>query len=88
MMLKAKLGFNVESIPYPRFSRYMGTYMLAIDEKDAHKVVDIAAKHDCPVMRIGRTNDDLRMTLGKKVLVSKARMNQIMIASSYKKHYK
>lgn len=85
MMLKARTGFKITSIPYPSYGRYMGNYMTCLDEKDVDKVVEIASKYGCPVSPMGEVTDTLEITLGRKKLVNKRKMTQLIRSFPFKK---
>ena len=84
MMIKAKKGFEITSIPYPRFSRYLGTYLVAISKKDTEKLMDVCAKHSCFVVPIGKVTAETSIKLGGKTLVKKQQMQKIIRESPYK----
>ena len=42
MIIKAKKGDEIKSLLYPRATRYLGTYILAVPEGEYKKVEDNA----------------------------------------------
>ncbi|MFH1721697.1 MAG: AIR synthase related protein [Candidatus Altiarchaeota archaeon] len=85
MLVKSKKGAVVTSIPYPRLSRYMGSYILSVPKREIPKIVDIAAKHRCPVVEMGNVKDELNIKLGGKVVVTKKKMNDLIRKTPYRK---
>jgi selenophosphate synthetase-related protein len=85
MMVKSQTGFEITSIPYPSFGRYMGNYMTCIDEKNMSKVLDIASKYGCPVTPMGHVTEKKEITLGKKKLVNQKKMIELIRKTPFKK---
>ena len=85
MLVKSQRGIKVTSIPYPRITRYMGTYMISVGKVDVEKVVAVAAKHKCPVVEVGVVEKEPQMKLGGKTVVSKAKMRELIRKTPFKK---
>ncbi|MFH0860926.1 MAG: AIR synthase related protein [Candidatus Altiarchaeota archaeon] len=78
MLVKSKKGVKITSIPYPRFTRYMGTYLISVPANDVDNIISIASKNKCPVVEIGTILKEPKMLIGRKVVVSKQRMQQMI----------
>lgn len=78
MLVKSRCGIKITSVPYPRFTRYMGNYMLSVSDSEVDKIVSIAAKHKCRLVEIGQVIKEPKIQLGKKVIVSKKKMQQMI----------
>jgi selenophosphate synthetase-related protein len=85
MLLKTKKGFKIESVPYRSFTRYLGTYLLAVSEKDVGKASSIASKHGCPIFRVGKVTAKKEILLGDEVLINEAKMSQMIADNPFKK---
>lgn len=85
MMVKAQTGFRITSIPYPSFGRYMGNYLTCIDEKDLDEVVEIASRHGCPVSPVGEVTDTKEIVMGRRKLVGRKKMLQLIRQTPFKK---
>jgi len=85
MMLKSKRGFKIVSIPFPSFSRYLGTYMISVSKNDKEKVISIAAKHSCPAIEMGQVTKKLSITLGDQELISEKKMQDLIRTNPFKK---
>lgn len=87
MLIKARLGCQINSIPYPRLTRYMGSYLVMVPESEVKRVVDIAVKHKCPVIEIGFTTKELGINIGGESVVSGEKMRELIEKFPYKKPY-
>jgi selenophosphate synthetase-related protein len=85
MMLKAKRGFKITSVPYPSFGRYLGTYLVSVSKKDEEKVLSIASRHNCSVVPIGEVTKGLSVSLGGEELISAKRMERLIRENPFKK---
>jgi len=85
MLIKSKKGFTIGSIPYPRITRYMGTYLLAVPRKEVKRIVEISAKHKCPVVDMGKVEKELRISIGDEVVVDQKKMHELIRGFPYKK---
>lgn len=84
MISKSRLGVDVKSIPNPRLTRYMGTYLIAVDEKDVDKVLRVASKHKCPVVEVGVVAENPVVKLAGKTVVNKKRMRDLSKSLPYR----
>jgi len=87
MMVKARLGASITSIPYPRLTRYMGTYLVMIPESEVEKVIKIAVAHKCPFVNVGIVTNDLKIKIGKETVVEKKKMQELIRKMPFKKPY-
>ncbi len=78
VLVKSKVGVRITSIPYSRISRYMGTYLLAVPETEISKIVEISAKHKCPVIEVGVVTEEKQITIGDKVFVDEEKMQELI----------
>ncbi|MFH1788699.1 MAG: AIR synthase-related protein [Candidatus Altiarchaeota archaeon] len=85
MLVKSRKGARITSIPYPRITRYMGTYMISVPKKSADDIVSVAAKHKCPVVEVGVVTGELKMVFGRKTVVSEKKMNSLIRNMPYRK---
>ncbi|MFC2154340.1 AIR synthase-related protein [Candidatus Altiarchaeota archaeon] len=85
MLVKSKKGAQVNSIPYPRLSRYMGSYLLSIPEDEVERIVKTAARRRCPVVEMGEVNEKLNIRLGSELVVGKKKMQDLMRKTPYRK---
>jgi selenophosphate synthetase-related protein len=85
VLVKSQKGCKITGIPYPRFTRYMGTYLISINPKDADVIIEIAADHKCPVSKVGEVTEKTEVKLGGKPLVSERRMRQLIRGFPYRK---
>ena len=85
MLVKSKRGIGITSIPYPRITRYMGTYLIAVPESDMEGVVEISARHKCPVVEVGIIRKDPEISIGSDVVVNKEKMLELIKNMPYRK---
>lgn len=85
LLVKSQRGIEITSIPYPRITRYMGTYLLAVPRKETSKFVEMAAKHKCPLIEVGTVTRDISMKIGKRVVVTEKKMQEFIRKFPYKK---
>ncbi|MEA3255883.1 MAG: AIR synthase related protein [Candidatus Altiarchaeota archaeon] len=85
MLVKSRKGINITSIPYPRITRYMGTYLVSVPGTEGGRIVEISAKHKCPVIEVGTVKDELGISIGKEILVDKERMEELIRQFPYRK---
>ncbi len=85
MLIKSRKGFTLDSIPYPRITRYMGNYMIAVPGKEVRKIVEISARHKCPIVEIGRIEKDLTISIGDDVVVDQKRMRELIRNFPYRR---
>ena len=84
MLIKAKKGAEIKSLPYPRATRYLGTYIIAVPEEEYEKVVDIALKNKCPVVLFGRVLEEPKLIIGTKEYISENKMLELIKKFPYK----
>lgn len=85
MLVKSKKGVKITSIPYPRFTRYMGTYLISTPETELDGIIAIAAKNKCPVVEVGTILADTKMQIGGKRVVSRKKMQSMIHKFPYRK---
>lgn len=85
MAVKSRMGYTVSSVPFPHITRYMGTYLIALDEKDIDKTVEIAARNKCPVVEMARIHEEQNIKIGKETVVDKEGMIELFKNTPYKK---
>lgn len=85
MLVKSRKGINITSIPYPRITRYMGTYLVAVPKKEEGRIVEISAEHRCPVVEVGTIKDELEISIGEEVFVDKEKMEELIREFPYRK---
>jgi selenophosphate synthetase-related protein len=85
ILIKSQKGFKIKSIPYPRWTRYMGTYLISVSEKDLDSIIEIAAKHKCPMIEVGVVTEKTEITLGRKTIVSQKKMQEMIRNYPYRK---
>ncbi|XRO75720.1 AIR synthase related protein [Methanocaldococcus sp. 28A] len=84
MLIKAKKGAEIKSLPYSRATRYLGTYILAVPEEEYKKVVDIALKNKCPLVFFGRILKEPKLIIGTKEYISENEMLKLIKKFPYK----
>ncbi|EHP84869.1 AIR synthase related protein [Methanotorris formicicus] len=84
MLVKARKGVEIFSIPYPRATRYMGTYIISVDEEDVNDVLDIAVQNRCPVVTFGKIKKELNLTIGNKKYIDEEKMKELIKNFPYK----
>lgn len=85
MLVKSKRGVRITSIPYPRISRYMGTYLIAIPKKEIRNIVEISAKHKCPIIEVGTITEKKQIAIGDRIYVDEEKMNQLIREFPFRK---
>ena len=85
ILIKSKKGIRITSIPYPRVTRYMGTYLIGIPKREVKRIVEIAAKHRCPIVEVGTVTKDLQISIGDEILVDKEKMQELIKKFPYRK---
>ena len=84
MLIKAKKGAEIKSLPYPRATRHLGTYIISVPEEEYEKVVDIALKNKCPVVLFGRVLEEPKLIVGTKEYISENQMVELIRRFPYK----
>ena len=85
ILVKSQKGIKITSIPYPEFSRYMGTYLISVPEKEIDKIIETAAKNKCPLTEVGEVTAKTEIKIGRKVMVTEKKMQQMIRSVPYKK---
>lgn len=84
MLLKAENGVLINAMPYPRATRYLGTYLVSIPEDELPKVLEIAIEKRCPVVPFGKVTSEKILKIGNKEYIDKAGMNELIKNFPYK----
>ncbi|AEH07262.1 AIR synthase related protein [Methanothermococcus okinawensis] len=84
MLAKAKKGININAIPYPRATRYLGTYLVCMDENDLNDAMDIAINNRCPIIPFGKITEEKTLKIGNKEYIDEEKMNNIVKEFPYK----
>ncbi|MCK4492184.1 MAG: hypothetical protein KAU03_06145 [Candidatus Altiarchaeales archaeon] len=85
MLVKSRVGVRITSIPYPRISRYMGTYLIGSPEGEVSRMVELAAKHKCPFVEVGVVTDAKQISIGDEVMVGEDRMQKLIREFPFRK---
>jgi len=85
LLVKSKKGCKIRSIPYPRITRYMGTYLVSVPENEVDPIIEIAAKNKCPATEVGKVMDKTEIKIGKKTMVTEKRMQQMIRNFPYRR---
>ncbi len=84
MLVKAKKGVEINAIPYPRATRYLGTYLVCIDESDLNDTLNIAVDNRCPIIPFGRITHEKAFKIGDKEYIDSDKMNELIREFPYK----
>ena len=84
MLVKAKKGVEINAIPYPRATRYLGTYLVCIDENDLNDALNIAIDSRCPIVPFGRITDEKTFKIGNKEYIDSEKMRELIKEFPYK----
>ena len=84
MLVKAKKGVEINAIPYPRATRYLGTYLVCMDENDLNDALNIAVDNRCPMIPFGIITDEKTFKIGNKIYVDNDAMNELIREFPYK----
>jgi selenophosphate synthetase-related protein len=63
----------------------MGTYLISVQKKEIKKIVEIAARHHCPVVEVGTVTKDAEITIGDEVAVDSEKMQEMIRKFPYRK---
>jgi selenophosphate synthetase-related protein len=63
----------------------MGTYLISVPESQVDAIIEIAAGNKCPITEVGIVTEKTEMKIGKKVVVSERKMQQLIRSYPYKK---
>ncbi|AEF95599.1 AIR synthase related protein [Methanotorris igneus] len=84
MLVKARKGVEIFSIPYPRATRYLGTYIISVNKEDVKDVLDIALQNRCPAVTFGKIKKELGLTIGNKEYIDEEKMKELIKNFPYK----
>ncbi|WP_459202505.1 AIR synthase related protein [Methanococcus sp. CF] len=84
MLLKAQHGVEITGLPYPRATRYLGTYLVSVPEEEVPNILEIAIKNRCPVTPFGRVTSEKVLKMGNKEYINKEEMNELIKNFPYK----
>ena len=84
MLVKAKKGIRINAIPYPRATRYLGTYLVCMDEDNLNDAINIAIDNRCPIIPFGKITEERTFKIGNKEYISEEKMNNIIKEFPYK----
>jgi len=85
ILVKSKRGVRITSIPYPRITRYMGTYLISVPKDAAQDAVAIAASRRCPIVEVGVVTKELKIAFGRKTVVSEKKMGELVRRMPYRR---
>jgi selenophosphate synthetase-related protein len=85
MLVKSRKGISITSIPYPSIGRYMGNYLLSVPENEMKRVIDIAARHKCPAVDMGKVNEEFTVSVGGEEYVDRKTMEELITDFPFKK---
>lgn len=85
ILVKSQKGCKITSIPYPRLTRYMGTYLISVPPGEIDRIVEIAAERKCPLTKVGEVTGRREIKIGGRTLVTEARMRRLIRTFPYKK---
>jgi len=85
ILVKSQKGCKITGIPYPRFTRYMGTYLISVNPRDFDTVIGIAADRKCPITKVGEVTEKTEVKLGRKLLVNERKMQHLIRSFPYRK---
>ncbi|ABO35001.1 AIR synthase related protein domain protein [Methanococcus maripaludis C5] len=84
MLLKAQNGVEITGLPYPRATRYLGTYLVSVPEYEVSNVLEIAVKNRCPLTPFGRVTSEKVLKIGNKEYINREEMNKLIKSFPYK----
>ncbi len=85
MMVKSKCGVEINSIPFPRSTRYLGTYIISLPEEEVNDVINIAVEMRCPLVQFGRVISNKVLKIGDKEYISENRLEELIKNFPYKR---
>jgi selenophosphate synthetase-related protein len=85
MLVKSRKGISITSVPYPKMTRYMGTYLISVPKAETKTIVQIATKNKCPVVEMGVVTEEPQVLIGEEVYVSKEKMLEMIKDFPFKK---
>ncbi|MBA2860054.1 AIR synthase-related protein [Methanococcus maripaludis] len=84
MLLKAQNGVEITGLPYPRATRYLGTYLVSVPEDEVSNILEIAVKHRCPLTPFGRVTSEKVLKIGNNEYINNEKMNELIKNFPYK----
>jgi len=84
MMGKARKGVELQSMPYPTWTGYLGIFMVCMDPNDVERAAEIAFEEGCPFTVAGEVVDEPVIRFGSKELVSEEEMIEVYRRLPYK----
>ena len=84
MLVKAKKGVEINAIPYPRATRYLGTYLVCMNEENLKNALNIAVDNRCPMIPFGRITDEKTFKIGNKEYIDSEKMGELIKELPYK----
>ena len=85
MIVKARVGVEITAIPYPRSTRYLGTYIVSTREENLKDILEICVEKRCPVIPFGRIIEEKVFKVGNKKYISEDVLRDIIARFPYKK---
>jgi len=84
MMVKAKVGMEITALPYPRSTRYLGTYIISTREENLRDILEICVEKRCPVIPFGRVIEKKVLRVGNREYLSEEEFMDIVAKFPYK----
>ena len=84
MIVKAKVGVEITAIPYPRSTRYLGTYIVSTREENLRDILEICVEKRCPVVPFGRIIEKKVFKVGNREYISEEVLRDIIARFPYK----
>ncbi|GBF36493.1 MAG TPA: hypothetical protein EYG77_02485 [Methanothermococcus okinawensis] len=84
MIVKAKVGAEITAIPYPRSTRYLGTYIVSTKEENLKDILNICVEKRCPVIPFGRIIEEKVFKVGNREYISEEVLRDIIAKFPYK----
>jgi len=84
MIVKAKVGIEITAIPYPRSTRYLGTYIVSTKEENLRDILEICVEKRCPVVSFGRIIEKKVFKVGNREYISEEDFKDIIARFPYK----
>ncbi len=84
MLVKARKGIEMNSIPYPRATRYLGTYIICMKQNDLNKALNIAVDNRCPLIPFGTIVNDEIFKIGNTEYINSEKMRELIREFPYK----
>jgi len=84
MIVKAKVGVEITAIPYPRSTRYLGTYIVSTKEENLRDILEICVEKRCPVVPFGRIIEKKVFKVGNREYIGEEVLRDIIARFPYK----